>query len=137
MRARWTRSSAWARVAAIAAVLLGAGCADGDDSDGDDVDDGSGLIDAAPDGDDAAAPDGGGVDGGTARAAEVCAVLCGAFAECNEQTADPLCDADCIADLAECSAAEVDALDACGAGECGELTDCVLAVECAAGSTIP
>ena len=138
MRARWTMSSAWARVAAMAAALLVAGCADGDDGDDnrDDGDDQGGLVDAAPD--DGATPDGGAVDGGdTVRAAEVCAVLCRAFAECNGQVADPLCDADCIADLAECSTAEVDALDACGAGECGDLTDCVLAVECAAGTTLP
>ena len=134
MRARWTGPSAWACGVAMAAALLVAGCADGGDGDG--GDDQGASVDAAAD--DGATPDGGPVDGGdTARAAEVCAVLCGAFAGCNDQVTDPLCDADCIADLAECSTAEVDALDACGAGECAALTDCVLAVECAAGTAPP
>lgn len=140
MRARWTGVGAWARVAAVAAALLVASCADGgdddNDGDGDDGDDQGEAIDAAAD--DGVTPDGGGLDGGdTARAAEVCAGVCGAFAECSDQTPDPLCDADCIADLAECSTEEVDALEACAAGECGDLTDCVLAVDCASGSTLP
>jgi hypothetical protein len=66
-----------------------------------------------------------------------CMHICDAVFACFRFPPDPSCYAECAVDLADCSAEEVTAIDACSTEECGDLenedspmVDCITQVRC-------
>ena len=106
------------------------------------VDDGGASLDAASMPVDAAYSDGAVLDaghagdGGALTAESVCAGLCPALSVCAGSTPSATCTADCSADLADCSAAQLESLAACNTAGCAmgamapAIVECLTMVAC-------
>lgn len=75
-------------------------------------------------------------DGGALTAESVCAGLCPALSVCAGSTPSATCTADCSADLADCSAAQLESLAACNTAGCAmgamapAIVECLTMVAC-------
>jgi hypothetical protein len=105
----------------VAVVLVLAACRDTTST----------RLDAAADGSAIDAPrgDGPGIDASPARVMEVCVTSCAALEAC---MAFPTCVMECVEDVdqAQCTAQELDAIEACATASCATILDCITAVPC-------